>query len=93
MNPAYRAMLTTVAVTLALAASGCGYNTLVGEREQVDAAWGEVENQLVRRNDLVPNLVNTVKGFAAQEKDVLIGVTDGDIRPILDRAGCLRSLR
>ena len=67
--------LAACAVLLATTSSGCGYNTLVTQQESVDAAWGEVDNQLKRRNDLVPNLVNTVKGFAAQEKDVLLGVT------------------
>ena len=67
-------------VILALAPSGCGYNTLVGEREGVDAAWSEVENQLQRRNDLIPNLVNTVKGFAQQEKEVLTKVTEARSR-------------
>jgi LemA protein len=63
-----------MASTLAL--SGCGYNTLQSQDEQVKAAWAEVLNQYQRRADLVPNLVNTVKGFAAQEKDVLLGVTE-----------------
>ena len=74
---------STLVLTIALVAfgaSGCGYNTLIAEEEGVDAAWGEVENQLQRRNDLVPNLVNTVKGFAAQEKDVLMGVTEARSR-------------
>ena len=60
----------------ALFASGCGYNTLVSENEAVDGAWSEVQNQLQRRNDLIPNLVETVKGFAKQEQQVLIGVTE-----------------
>jgi LemA protein len=62
---------------LALSAllSGCGYNTLQREDEAVKAAWSEVLNQYQRRYDLIPNLVNTVKGFAEQEKEVLIGVT------------------
>ena len=55
--------------------SGCGYNTLQREDESVKSAWSEVLNQYQRRYDLVPNLVNTVKGFAEQERDVLIGVT------------------
>jgi LemA protein len=55
---------------------GCGYNTLQSRDESIKAAWGEVLNQYQRRADLVPNLVNTVKGFAAQEKDVLLGVTN-----------------
>jgi len=56
--------------------SGCGYNTLQSTDEQIKASWGEVLNQYKRRADLIPNLVNTVKGFAVQEKDVLIGVTE-----------------
>jgi LemA protein len=56
--------------------SGCGYNKLQQQDEAVKAAWSEVVNQYQRRADLVPNLVNTVKGFAAQEQKVLIGVTE-----------------
>jgi len=56
--------------------SGCGYNTLQRNDEQINAAWSEVLNQYQRRADLVPNLVNTVKGFAAQEQQVLLGVTE-----------------
>lgn len=55
---------------------GCGYNTLQSQDESIKGAWGEVINQYQRRADLVPNLVNTVKGFAAQEKDILLGVTN-----------------
>lgn len=69
-----------LALTLGTLTSGCGYNTLVAERETVDAGWSEVENQLQRRNDLVPNLVATVKGFAAQEKEVLTEVTEARSR-------------
>jgi LemA protein len=61
---------------LALLASGCGYNRIQQQDEGVKAAWSEVVNQYQRRADLVPNLVNTVKGFAAQEQKVLIGVTE-----------------
>ena len=64
----------------ALLASGCGYNTLVSEGEAVDGAWGEVQNQLQRRNDLVPNLVETVKGFAKQEQEVFVKVTEARSR-------------
>ncbi|MGI9026319.1 MAG: LemA family protein [Burkholderiaceae bacterium] len=56
--------------------SACGYNEFQGKDETTKAAWSEVVNQYQRRADLVPNLVNTVKGYAAQEKDVLIGVTE-----------------
>src|SRR3954465_7190686 len=56
--------------------TGCGYNELQSLDEQVKASWSEVLNQYQRRADLVPNLVNTVKGFAAQEQQVLLGVTN-----------------
>ncbi len=59
-----------------LGLSGCGYNNLQRQDENVKAAWSEVVNQYQRRADLVPNLVNTVKGFAQQEQQVLIGVTE-----------------
>ena len=55
--------------------SGCGYNSLQTNDEQIKASWSEVVNQYQRRADLVPNLVNTVKGYAAHEKDVLTQVT------------------
>ncbi len=55
---------------------GCGYNRLQGADEQVKASWSEVLNQYQRRADLVPNLVATVKGFASQEQQVLLGVTN-----------------
>ncbi len=58
------------------ALSACGYNDFQSKDEGTKAAWSEVVNQYQRRADLVPNLVNTVKGYAAQEKDVLIGVTE-----------------
>ncbi len=55
---------------------GCGYNTLQSTDEQIKAGWAEVVNQYQRRADLIPNLVETVKGFAEQERDVLLGVTN-----------------
>ncbi|EMY77764.1 LemA family protein [Leptospira weilii serovar Ranarum str. ICFT] len=58
-----------------LASSNCGYNTIQEEDEAVTASWAEVLNQYQRRADLIPNLVNTVKGYAAQEEKVLIEVT------------------
>lgn len=60
--------------TVATLMSGCGYNTLQTQDEQVKAAWSEVINQYQRRADLVPNLVNTVKGYAAQEQTIFIQV-------------------
>jgi LemA protein len=74
--------LTRVAFLLAalLTLSGCGYNQLQGLDEQVKASWSEVLNQYQRRSDLIPNLVNTVKGYAKQEQDVLLGVTNARAR-------------
>jgi len=63
-------------VVAAVLLSGCGYNNLQSQDEQVKSAWSEVINQYQRRADLIPNLVNTVKGYAAQEQQVLIGVTE-----------------
>jgi LemA protein len=60
--------------------SGCGYNTLQQQDEAVKAEWSEVLNQYQRRADLIPNLVATVKGFAAQEQKVLIEVTEARSR-------------
>ena len=60
----------------ALSISGCGYNSMQTQDEQVKSAWSEVLNQYQRRADLIPNLVATVKGFAAQEQQVLLGVTE-----------------
>lgn len=59
-----------------LALSSCGYNTLQTTDEAIKAAWSEVLNQFQRRADLIPNLVKTVEGFANQEKEVLLGVTN-----------------
>ncbi|KAA8733302.1 LemA family protein [Acinetobacter qingfengensis] len=63
----------TVVVTLNL--TGCGYNTMQVKDEAVDGAWSEVQNQYQRRADLVPNLVNVVKGYAKHEEQVLTEVT------------------
>jgi LemA protein len=60
--------------------SGCGYNALNAGDEQIKAAWSEVVNQYQRRADLIPNLVRTVEGFAEQEREVLIGVTEARSR-------------
>jgi LemA protein len=69
-------MKRLLAILLVLSLSGCGYNTLQSQDEQVKAAWSEVVNQYQRRTDLIPNLVATVKGFASQEQQVLLGVTN-----------------
>jgi LemA protein len=65
-----------VALAFTVLASGCGYNRIQSQDESVKGAWAEVLNQYQRRADLVPNLVETVKGFASQEQKVLIGVTE-----------------
>lgn len=65
---------------LFLLLTGCGYNTFQTSDEEIKAAWAEVLNQYQRRADLVPNLVNVVKGYAAHEKDVLTQVTDARSR-------------
>ncbi|MGN6806633.1 MAG: LemA family protein [Trinickia sp.] len=70
-----RALWGSLLLTVVLGLSGCGYNTIQTEDEQVKASWSEVLNQYQRRADLVPNLVNTVKGYASQEKSVLVSVT------------------
>src|SRR6202171_5858515 len=57
-------------VALAAGCGPCGYNRIVNEEQQVEAAWSQVENQLQRRADLVPNLVEVVKGYARHEKGV-----------------------
>jgi len=68
-------------LSLALvAASGCSYNTMTAQEETIKAAWSEVQNQLQRRNDLVPNLVETVKGVAAQEQEVFGRIADSRAR-------------
>jgi len=68
--------LAMAMMAAALLLHGCGYNTLQSQDEQIKAGWAEVVNQYQRRADLIPNLVNTVKGFAAQESQVLLGVTN-----------------
>jgi LemA protein len=70
-------MWRSVVTALVLAQlAGCGYNTIQSQDEQITASWAEVVNQYQRRADLIPNLVETVRGFAQQEQDVLLGVTE-----------------
>jgi LemA protein len=75
-----RKVLYFFATLATLALGGCGYNDFQTKDEQVKAAWSEVLNQYKRRADLIPNLVSTVQGYAAQEKDVLVGVTQARAR-------------
>lgn len=70
-----RILLTFSLMLATLTLSGCGYNTIQTTDEGVVASWGEVLNQYQRRADLVPNLVNVVKGYASHEKEVLEAVT------------------
>lgn len=65
-------MIRTILVLMALSygLAGCGYNHIVDLEQQIDAAWAQVENQLQRRADLIPNLVNTVKGYATHEREL-----------------------
>jgi LemA protein len=75
-----RKLLAAVVVLATAGLAGCGYNDIQRGDEQVKSAWAEVLNQYQRRADLIPNLVNTVKGFAAQEQQVLIQVTEARSR-------------
>jgi LemA protein len=75
-----RSIRASLILVAALMLGGCGYNTLQTQDEAITAAWSEVVNQYQRRADLIPNLVNTVKGFAAQEEKVLVGVTEARAR-------------
>ena len=70
-----RTLLSFAVILTTLLLSGCGYNTIQTTEEGVTASWGEVLNQYQRRADLVPNLVNVVKGYASHEKEVLEAVT------------------
>jgi len=71
-----RNLWVVLVALVALSVSSCGYNTFQTGDEQIKASWSEVVNQYQRRADLIPNLVKTVQGFAAQEKEVLLGVTN-----------------
>ena len=75
-----RTLTAALMLIVPLGLSGCGYNTLQRADENINATWSEVVNQYQRRADLIPNLVETVKGYAAQEKDVLLGVTEARSR-------------
>ncbi|MBA5872584.1 MAG: LemA family protein [Nitrospira sp. CR2.1] len=71
-----RMVLVSLLLTGMVTSSGCGYNDLQGLDEDTKAAWSEVINQYQRRADLIPNLVNTVKGYAAHEKETLESVVE-----------------
>jgi LemA protein len=71
-----RTLMSVGLVIAAIGLSGCSYNRFVTQEESIKAQWAQVENQLQRRNDLIPNLVETVKGFAQQERDVFGQIAD-----------------
>jgi len=71
-----RVGLVVALLGVAFTVSGCGYNTIPTLEEQAKARWGDVQNQYQRRADLIPNLVETVKGYASQEKNVLTSVIE-----------------
>ena len=75
-----RLPLRLLAPLAALSLAGCGLNSVPTAEEQVNAAWANVQSEYQRRADLVPNLVNTVKGYATQEREVLIQVTEARAR-------------
>jgi len=75
-RPAIRAIRIALVTGLALGLSACGVNSIPTKEEAVKAKWGDVENQYQRRSDLIPNLVASVKGAAAQERNVLREVTE-----------------
>src|SRR5947207_8822020 len=77
MQMTRRTAVRLVALSLAaLPLTGCSYNRFVGQEEAIKAQWAQVENQLQRRNDLIPNLVETVKGYAAHEQSVFKDIAD-----------------
>lgn len=82
-----RALRLSMLALLASLLTGCGYNTLQTQDEQVKSAWSEVLNQYQRRADLVPNLVNTVKGAVSAERDILERVVNARARATSIQAG------
>jgi LemA protein len=80
MRTLARILGATALVGAAVAGSGCSYNRFVSQEETIRAQWAQVENQLQRRNDLIPNLVEATKGFAQQERDVFQAVSDSRAR-------------
>jgi len=77
MDVTRRALTRLILLSLAvLPLTGCSYNSLVSQEEAIKAQWAQVENQLQRRNDLIPNLVETVKGYASHEEGVFKDIAD-----------------
>lgn len=71
-----RLLVAVVALVAMTSLSSCNYNSLVEKQQQVDQSWAQVENQYQRRADLIPNLVNTVKGYSKHEEETLLKVTE-----------------
>src|SRR6218665_3033567 len=95
MRQYLRLMLLVIAL---ISVSGCGYNAIQQKDEAVKAGWSEVVNQYKRRADLIPNLVNTVQGYAQQERQVLTEVTNarsrvGQIQVNADDADSLKQFQ
>src|SRR6476659_529826 len=80
MTMTRRALLRIATLAAVLPLTGCSYNTFVSQEENVKAQWAQVENQLQRRNDLIPNLVETTKGFAQHEEAVYKDIADARSR-------------
>jgi LemA protein len=75
-----RVLFNTAIVLIALVTSGCSYNRFTTQEEAIKAQWAQVQNQLQRRNDLIPNLVETVKGYAAHEAGIFKDIADARSR-------------
>jgi LemA protein len=75
-----RASALALAATMVLGVSGCSYNRFTSEEEALKTSLAEIQNQLQRRNDLIPNLVATVQGYADQEKDIFTAIADSRAR-------------
>ncbi len=76
MTTLKRLLVVVLLTGAAVASSGCSYNRFVSQEETIKTQWSQVENQLQRRNDLIPNLVEATKGFAQQERDVFQAIAD-----------------
>jgi LemA protein len=75
-----KSLQALVVAVVALTLSGCSYNTFTTQEEAIKGSWGEVQNQLQRRNDLIPNLVETVKGFSVHEESIFKDIADSRSR-------------
>ena len=76
----HNVMRTTLLVAIAVGVSGCSYNKFTTQEEAIKAQWAQVQNQIQRRNDLIPNLVETVKGYATHEETVFKEIADSRSR-------------